>query len=109
MEVLFSDSFVASLKKHASLKSAVRKKVDMIVANPIRTGEPLKGNFRGYYSCSVKKNFIIIYLYCLVCRRKKDQDIVLCYDCAICGDNTIKFIALGPHDKAYRKFPVGSS
>ncbi len=109
MEVLFSDSFVASLKKHASLKSAVRKKVDMIIANPVRMEEPLKGNFRGYYSCPVKRNFIIIYLYCLSCRRKKDQEIVLCHDCATCGDNTIKFIALGPHDKAYRKFPVGSS
>jgi mRNA-degrading endonuclease YafQ of YafQ-DinJ toxin-antitoxin module len=103
MEVLFSDSFVASLKKHASLKSAVRKKVDMITLNPVRMGEPLKGNFRGYYSCSVKKNFIIIYLYCLVCRRKKDEEILLCHDCSQCTDETIKFIALGPHDKAYQK------
>ncbi len=103
MDVLFGDAFVDSLKKHASLKSAVQKKVDMIMANPVRMGEPLKGNFRGYYSCPVKKNFIIIYLYCLICRRKKDQGIVLCHDCAVCGDETIKFIALGPHDKACRK------
>jgi mRNA-degrading endonuclease YafQ of YafQ-DinJ toxin-antitoxin module len=106
MDVRFSDTFVDSVKKHASLKSAVQKKVDMIMANPVRMGEPLKGNFRGYYSCPVKKNFIIIYLYCLSCRRKKDQEIVLCHDCHACEDETIKFIALGPHDKAYRKFPV---
>ena len=103
MDVRFSDAFVDSAKKHAALKSAVQKKVDMIMANPVRMGEPLKGNFRGYYSCPVKKNFIIIYLYCLVCRRKKDQVIVLCHDCQACGDETIKFIALGPHDKASRK------
>lgn len=103
MEVRFSDAFADSLKRHTSLKSAVQKKTDMIIANPVRMGEPLKGNFRGYYSCPVKKNFIIIYLYCLICRRKKDQEIVLCHDCTECGDETIKFIALGSHDKAYRK------
>ncbi|MFH2044069.1 MAG: hypothetical protein ABIK92_02865 [Pseudomonadota bacterium] len=103
MDVRFTDTFLDSLKKHASLKSAVQKKVDMIMMNPVQIGEPLKGNFRGYYSCSVKKNFIIIYLYCMICRRKKDQEIVLCHDCVTCGDETIKFIALGPHDKTYWK------
>jgi addiction module RelE/StbE family toxin len=102
MDVRFSDAFVDSLKKHESLKKAIQKKVDMIVENPIRMGEPLKGNFRGYYSCPVKRNFIIIYLYCNVCRKKKDQEIVLCHGCSEYGDETIKFIALGPHDKAYR-------
>jgi hypothetical protein len=28
-------------------------------------------------------------------------NIVLCADCPDCLDDTIKFIALGPHDKAY--------
>lgn len=102
MEALFSDAFVDSLKKHISLKKAIQKKVDMIVENPIRMGEPLKGNFRGYYSCPVKRNFIIIYLYCRVCRKKKDQGIVICHDCSECNDETIKFIALGPHEEAYQ-------
>ena len=39
---------------------------------------------------------------CNVCRKKKDQEIVLCHSCSEYGDETIKFIALGPHDKAYR-------
>ena len=103
MDVRFSDAFADSLKRHASIKIAVQKKVDMVIADPGRTGEPLKGNFRGYYSCPVKKNFIIIYLYCMICRRKKDREAVLCHDCRECGDETIKFIALGPHDKAYGK------
>lgn len=103
MDLLFSDSFVDSLQKHSSLKSVIQKKVNMIIENPILMGEPLKGNFRGAYSCSVKKNFIIIYLYCLICRRKKDQEVVMCHDCSECQDETIKFIALGPHDKAYQK------
>lgn len=62
MEALFSDVFVKSLKKHTSIKKIIQKKVDMIIENPVALGEPLKGNFRGYYSCSVKKNFLIIYI-----------------------------------------------
>ena len=103
MEVLFSDAFRESLKKHSSIKEAVKKKVDMIIESPITLGEPLKGNFRGFYSCPVRRNFLIIYLYCKICRKKGDEKIVLCSDCNDCPDNTIKFIDLGPHDKAYGK------
>jgi addiction module RelE/StbE family toxin len=101
MEVMFSDAFVRSLKKHSSIKKIIRKKVDMIIENPIALGEPLKGNFRGYYSCPVKKNFLIIYLYCRLCRKKGDEKTVLCINCNESKDETIKFVDMGPHDKAY--------
>ena len=101
MKLVFSDDFGASLKKYSAIKEAVRKKVDMIVASPVSLGEPLKGNFRGYYSCPVRRNFLIIYLYCSICRKKGDDAIVLCADCRQCPGDTLKFIALGPHDKAY--------
>ncbi len=103
MEVLFSDAFVSSLNKHISIKKAIQNKVDMIVRNPIGLGEPLKGTFRGYYSCPVKKNFLVIYLYCKICRKKGDSTIVLCDDCIKCADETLRFVELGPHDKAYGK------
>jgi len=77
MNIIFSDDFVESLKKHSAIKEAVRKKVDMLAANPVSMAEPLKGNFRGYYSCPVRRNFLIIYLYCLICRKKRDNDTVL--------------------------------
>ena len=101
MEVLFSDSFKKSVEKHASIKKQIRKKVDMIIESPIPLGEPLKGNLRGYYSCPVRKNFLIIYLYCKICRKKGDDDVVLCRDCDDCTDETIKFVDLGPHNQAY--------
>ena len=101
MNLVFSDEFVASLKKHSAIKEAVRIKVDMIRESPVALGEPLKGNFRGYYSCPVRRNFLIIFLYCSICRKKGDDSIVLCADCPEFTDDTIKFIALGPHDKAY--------
>lgn len=101
MNALFSDAFIKSLKKHAGIKKAVQKKVDMIITDPIGLGEPLRGNFRGYYSCPVKKNFLIIFIFCSICRRKKDDGVVRCGDCHACPDETIKFIALGPHDAMY--------
>ena len=103
MELLFSDIFVKSLKKYRSLKKSIKLKVDMIAKNPIALGEPLKGNFRGYYSYPVRKDFLIIYLSCKICRKKGDDEIVLCNNCHKCSDNTIKFIDLGPHDYIYEK------
>ncbi len=103
MELLFSDVFVKSLKKYSSVKKSIKKKVDMIAENPIALGEPLKGNFRGYYSCPVRKNFLIIYIYCNICRKKGDDKIVLCNECNTYSDNTIKFSDLGPRDNTYRK------
>lgn len=101
MVALFSDDFVESLKKHATLKNAIRKKLDVILANPIAIGEPLKANFRGYYSAQVKKNFLIIFLYCLICRLKGDDEIVRCHDCSSCDHATVKFVELGPNDHVY--------
>ncbi len=103
MNALFSDSVIKSLKKHAAIKKAVQKKVDMILTDPIGLGEPLRGNFRGYYSCPVKKNFLIIYLFCRLCRGKKDDEIVRCSNCHEFSNETIKFVALGPHDTTYEK------
>ena len=101
MEVQCSDAFVKSLRKHSVIKKAIQNNVDMIVRNPVGRGEPLKGAFRGYYSCPVKKNFLLIYIYCKICRKKGDNTIVLCDDCINCADETLRFIELGPHDKAY--------
>lgn len=103
MNLLFSNDFANSLSKHSSIKHRIKNKVDMIIENPITLGEPLKDNLRGFYSCSVKKNFLIIYLYCLVCRKKGDDKIVLCDDCHQCEDDTIKFVDVGPHDWVYKR------
>lgn len=101
MEARFEAAFLKAVRNHSSIKKLVKKKVDMIIENPVAVGEPLKGNWQGFYSCPVKRNFIIIYLYCGVCRKKSDDVIVACSDCSETQDHTIKFVLLGPHDKAY--------
>jgi addiction module RelE/StbE family toxin len=102
MNVQFEATFLAAMRKHASIKKLVRKKVDMIIENPVAFGEPLKGKWQGFYSCPVKRNFIIIYLYCHVCRKKGDDSVVACSDCLESPEQTIKFVLLGPHDEAYK-------
>jgi mRNA-degrading endonuclease YafQ of YafQ-DinJ toxin-antitoxin module len=102
MNILFSKSFLRSLKEHSSLREAIKRKVDMIIENPVSLGEPLKGNFRGYYSASVKKNFLVIFLYCNSCRKKGEDEIVLCNDCLECSDNTLKLVEICPHDKVHK-------
>ena len=99
----FETAFLKAVKKHTSIKKIVQKKVDMILENPIAFGEPLKGNWQGFYSCPVKRSFIIIYLYCDVCRKKEDDTVVTCFDCKDTPNQTVKFILLGPHDEAYKK------
>ena len=101
MEARFEADFLKAVKKHASIKKTIKQKVDMIIENPIAFGEPLKGNRQGFYSCPVKRNFIMIYLYCEVCRKKGDDVVVACSDCRETPDDTIKFVLLGPHDDVY--------
>ena len=101
METLFEKAFVKALGKHSGIKKQVENKVRMIMEQPLAMGEPLKGTFRGFYSCPVKKSFIIIYLYCRACRKKGDDEIVACSDCSERDDETLKFVLLGPHDEAY--------
>ncbi len=101
MEVRFEQAFVQGLGKHQAIKKQVRQKVLLIMEHPLTMGEPLKANLRGFYSCPVKRSFLIIYLYCSACRKKGDDEIVACSDCDRCPDELIKFIFLAPHDDAY--------
>ena len=103
MKVLFSESFLKSLKKHSSLKEEIKRKVDKIIESPISLPEPLKGNIRGFYSTSVKKNFLKIFMYCYTCRKTDDDKIILCSDCFKCIDDTLKFLEIGPHVSVYKR------
>jgi len=101
MKAEFEKTFLKGVRKHASIKKQIEQKVRHIMEHPVQFGEPLKGNLRGFYSCPVKRNFIIIYLYCAACRKKGDAKFVACSDCSTTSDETIKFVLLGPHDEVY--------
>lgn len=55
MEVKFEKAFLQAVKKHAGIKKQIEAKVKQIVEHPVKMGEPLKGNLRGFYSCPEKK------------------------------------------------------
>ena len=101
MKAEFEKAFLEGVRKHASRKQQIEQKVRHITEHPVKFGEPLKGNLRGFYSCPVKRNFIIIYLYCAACRKKGDAEFVACSDCSTTSDETIKFVLLGPHNEVY--------
>jgi len=101
MKAIFEKDFLKGVRKHAGIKRQIEQKVRRIMYHPGELGEPLKGNLRGFYSCPIKRNFIIIYLYCAACRKKGDAEFVACSDCSATSDETIKFVLLGPHDEAY--------
>jgi len=102
MKAIFEKAFLQAVKKHAGIKKQIESKVKQIIEHPVELGEPLKGKLRGFYSCPVKRNFIIIYLYCDVCRKKGDDEFVACADCNDTDDQTIKLLIVGPHNDAYR-------
>jgi addiction module RelE/StbE family toxin len=101
MKAMFEKQFLEDVRKHSSIKKQIEQKVSQIMEHPVEFGEPLKGNLRGFYSCPIKRNFIIIYLYCAACRKKGNAEFVACSDCSARSNETIKFVLLGPHDEAY--------
>ena len=104
MNETYSDQFVKSLRKFSSIKKRAVNKIDKIIQNPL-TGEPLKYDLRGLYSAPLAKNFLIIYSYCKICRKKGDDKILRCSDCTDMVDETVRFFDVGPHDKTYSRGP----
>ncbi len=100
MNETYSDRFARSLKKFSSIKKRIFNKIDKILQDPLM-GEPLKYDLRGLYSVPVRKNFLIVYSYCRVCRKKGDDKILGCHDCSDMVDETVRFFDVGPHDRAY--------
>lgn len=100
MNETYSDEFIKSLKKFSSVRKRIVNKIDKILQHPL-TGEPLKYDLRGLLSVPVAKNFVIVYSYCRICRKRGDDKILRCHDCSDMIDETVRFFDVGPHDKAY--------
>jgi Txe/YoeB family toxin of Txe-Axe toxin-antitoxin module len=101
MNETYSDQFVKSLKKFGFIRKRIVSKIDKIIRDPLM-GEPLRYDLRGLYSVPVARNFLIIYSYCKICRKKGDDRILLCHDCSDMHEETVRFFDLGPHDRAYK-------
>ncbi len=100
MNETYSDEFIKSLKKFSSVRKRIVNKIDKILQKPLM-GEPLKYDLRGLLSVPVAKNFVIVYSYCRICRKRGDDKILRCHDCSDMIDETVRFFDVGPHDKVY--------
>lgn len=101
VEALFSPTFQENIRTHSSIKKAAEKKVLSLIQHPMNRGEPLKKSLRGLFSVPVRKNFILIYVYCRECRLRGYTEDNACSDCEQTPDDVIKFLTIGPHDDAY--------
>ena len=102
-EARYLPEFAKALKKYSSIKRSAQRTIESLLENPLGFGEPLKYDLKGLSSCSVKKNFIVVYVYCRECRIKNYQKINSCADCPQTPDEVVKFLTIGPHDLAYKK------
>ncbi len=102
MNETYSEEFVKSLRRFSSIKKRIVNKIDKIIKDPLM-GEPLKYDLRGLCSVPVAKNFLVVYNYCRICRKKGDDKILRCHDCVDIMDETVRFFDVGPHDKIYKK------
>ena len=102
VEARYSPEFIQALDRYSSIKKNVRKKIKNLLENPLGFGEPLKYELNGLNSCPVKRNFILIYIYCRECRIKNQYAINACKDCNETPDEVIKFLTIAPHKVAYR-------
>lgn len=101
-EARYLPEFVRAIKKYSNARKSAKGIIEKLLRNPLGFGEPLRHSLQGLSSCPVKRNFIMIYVYCRECRLKNYQTINACHDCAETPDEVVKFLTIGPHDLAYR-------
>lgn len=102
-EARYLPEFISSLEKYSNIKKNAKKRIENLLKNPLGFGEPLRYSLEGLSSCPVRKNFILIYVYCRECRIKGYQRINACVDCEQTSDEIVKFLTIGPHNLAYKK------
>jgi mRNA-degrading endonuclease RelE of RelBE toxin-antitoxin system len=100
---VYEDLFVKNLRKYASIKKPAKTKIDRLIEDPYHNTEFLsdhknKLNLIGCRSIRIDRNFRIICVICEECRNI--QNCEYCF-CKGLSNETIVFLTIGPHDKAY--------
>lgn len=102
-EAVYESLFLKSLNRYSSIRKNIKSRVDRVLSDPYHNTELLgdvsnKLNLAGCRSIRVDRNFRIIFVICEECRK-----IPKCEYCFCDGleDQTVVFLTVGPHDKAY--------
>lgn len=102
----YQGSYTARFSKrciaYRSLRPRIEEMVTQVVTNPYAGTEKLgkkgKLNLKGCRSAHVGMNFRIIFVICEECRREPECEYCFCDGLP---DQTVIFLTVGPHDKAY--------
>ncbi|QTA84069.1 type II toxin-antitoxin system RelE family toxin [Desulfonema magnum] len=102
-EAVYEKRFVRNLRRYSSLRQKIKRRVERILSDPYMNTEPLADasgnlNLLGCRSACADRNFRIIFVICEECRDIPECEFCFCEDMP---DNTIVFLTVGPHDKAY--------
>lgn len=102
-EAVYEEHFTRNLRKYASMRQAIRKRIERLFKDPYHNTEFLsdisgKLNLIGCRSARIDRNFRVIFVICEECRYIEECEYCFCEDLP---DNTIVFLTVGPHDKAY--------
>jgi hypothetical protein len=100
---VYEDRFLENLRRYASLRPRIKQRVERVLAAPYLNTEFLADpsgrlDLRGCRSARVDRNFRIIFVVCEECRRVPECRYCFCEGLA---DNTVVFLTVGPHDRAY--------
>lgn len=100
---VYEDRFLRNLRRYSSIRQSVKRRIERILDNPYHNTEFLgdasgKLNLTGCRSARVDRNFRIIFVVCEECRNIQDCEFCFCENLP---DETIVFLTVGPHDKAY--------
>ncbi len=100
---VYEKQFVRNLRRYASLRQRIKRRVERILVEPYVNTELLsdasgKLNLRGCRSARIGRNFRVIFVICEECRSV--PDCAYCF-CEGLGDKTVVFLTVGPHDRAY--------
>ena len=108
----YTRRFLKDLKRYASLRKQVKKKIERILKDPFASSEILtrkRTDWRGKRSQRVTRNFRIFFVICDECLKRsfKRRGYNACAGCEKTGsDSMVIFFAFGPHSIYDKEPPI---
>ena len=102
-EAFYESRFVRNLARYSSLRQRIQRRIEQILRDPYtrteRLGRVTGGlDLRGCRSARIDRNFRVIFVICEECRHIEACQFCFCEGRA---DETVVFLTVGPHDRAY--------
>jgi len=102
-EAVYEELFVRNLRRYASIRTAIKRRVERVLADPYINTEALgdisgRLNLIGCRSVRIDRNFRIIFVICEECKNIPECEYCFCDGLP---DKTVVFLTIGPHSKAY--------